>query len=172
MKRILLMSAMTLSLALLSTQAQAQDAPLNSNITSGKEVTMTTQIIKSGTIPSAKGPDDYFTGTARIDNMFTAPEPSQVSTALVTFEPKARTAWHTHPYGQTLLVVSGNGWVQTEGEERKDIGAGDIVYFPPNVKHWHGATDTTALMHYAIQESKEGSPVTWMEHVEDKDYNE
>ena len=129
------------------------------------------EIKKIGSQPSAKGPEEYFTGTVRIDPLINPPEPSRVSMALVTFEPGARTAWHTHPFGQTLIVTAGAGWTQKEGEERQDIRQGDVVYFYPNEKHWHGATATTAMSHIAIQEKLNGSPVEWMEKVTDEDYN-
>jgi quercetin dioxygenase-like cupin family protein len=129
------------------------------------------EIKRSGTQPSGKGPAEYFTGSVRIDPLMSPPEPSQVAMALVTFEPGARTAWHTHPFGQTLIVTAGFGWVQREGEARQEIRQGDVVYFFPGEKHWHGATDTTAMSHIAIQEKLDGSPVEWMEHVTDEQYN-
>ncbi|MFV0322711.1 MAG: cupin domain-containing protein [Alphaproteobacteria bacterium] len=128
------------------------------------------KIIKIGSVSSAKGLSDYFTGSVRIDNAFTPPEPARVSFAHVTFEPNARTAWHTHPYGQTIIITFGKGWVQKEDEPRQEVTAGDMVYFEPNERHWHGATDSTAMSHYAIQESKGGLPVTWQEHVNEQDY--
>jgi len=117
-----------------------------------------------------KGPAEWFTGTVRIDPLFPEAEPSRVSGALVTFEPGARTAWHTHPLGQRLIVISGCGWVQCWGGAKREIRAGDVVVCPPGEKHWHGATPTTAMTHIAIQESLNGSPVTWMEHVTDEEY--
>src|ERR1700761_7932249 len=113
-------------------------------------------IKRSGSQPSGKGPADWFTGTVRVDPLLNPPEPARVSGALVTFEPGARTAWHTHPLGQTLIVVSGLGWAQKEGESREDIRPGDIVWFAPGEKHWHGATSTTAMTHIAIGEKLEG----------------
>ena len=127
-------------------------------------------VIRSGSQPSQKGPADWFTGEVRIDPLNAAPEPSRVSCAQVTFEPGARTAWHTHPLGQTLLVTSGVGWHCCEGEPVEEIRAGDVVWCPPQKPHWHGATPTTAMTHIAIQESLNGSPVTWMEKVSDEDY--
>ena len=127
-------------------------------------------IKRSGEQPSTKGPSDYFTGTVRIDPLFSPPEPAQVSGALVTFEPGARTAWHTHPLGQTLIVTAGCGWVQREGGPIKEIRPGDVIWFPQGEKHWHGATATTAMSHIAIQEKLDGSPVDWMEHVKDEQY--
>lgn len=129
-------------------------------------------IIRSGSQPSGKGPAEYFTGAVRIDPLNSPPEPARVAMALVTFEPGARTAWHTHPLGQTLIVTAGSGWVQREGDARQDIHPGDVVYFPPGEKHWHGATATTAMSHIAIQEKLNGSPVDWMEQVTDTQYNQ
>lgn len=128
------------------------------------------QIIRIGSQPSAKGPEDYFTGTVRIDPLFNPPDPARVAMAHVTFEPGARTAWHTHPLGQTLIVTSGTGWVQREGAERQEIYPGDVIYFEPNEKHWHGATATNAMSHIAIQEKLNGSPVDWLEQVSEDDY--
>jgi quercetin dioxygenase-like cupin family protein len=127
-------------------------------------------IKKVGTQASAKGPADWFTGTVRIDPMFQAPDPALVSGASVTFEPGARTAWHTHPLGQTLFVTSGSGWVQREGGLIEAIHPGDVVWFEPGEKHWHGATPTTAMTHIAIQEKLDGKVVDWMEHVTDEQY--
>ncbi|HCI45995.1 MAG TPA: cupin domain-containing protein [Rhodospirillaceae bacterium] len=128
------------------------------------------KIIRSGTNPSAPGPDDYFTGTVRIDPLFAAEEPGRTSGAHVTFEPGARTAWHTHPAGQTLIVTFGRGRVQREDGPIEEISQGDVVWFPAGEKHWHGAQPDTAMSHIAIQESIDGSPVTWLEQVSDEDY--
>jgi quercetin dioxygenase-like cupin family protein len=128
------------------------------------------QIKRSGSQPSAKGPADYFTGRVRVDPLFDPPEPARVRGAHVTFEPGARTAWHTHPLGQTLIVTSGLGWVQRWGSAVEEIRPGDVVWFEPGEKHWHGATATTAMSHIAIQEALNGSPVDWMEHVTDEQY--
>ncbi len=128
------------------------------------------EITRSGSKPSAPGPADYFTGTVRIDAPFQGTEPARVGGATVTFEPGARTAWHKHPLGQTLIVISGLGWVMREGGSKEDIHPGDIIWFAPGEKHWHGATDRTAMTHIAIAESENGSPVTWMEKVSDEDY--
>jgi quercetin dioxygenase-like cupin family protein len=128
------------------------------------------QIQRSGEKPSAKGPADYFTGTVRIDPLFSPPDPARVSGALVTFEPGARTAWHTHPLGQTLIVTSGLGRIQREGGPIEEIRPGDVIWFEPGEKHWHGATATTAMSHIAIQEKLNGSPVDWLEHVTDAKY--
>jgi quercetin dioxygenase-like cupin family protein len=128
-------------------------------------------IRRSGAQPSTKGPEDYFTGTVRIDPLMNPPEPARVAGASVTFEPGARTAWHTHPLGQTLIVTSGRGRVQREGGPIEEIFPGDVVWFEPGEKHWHGASPTAAMTHIAIQEKQGGSPVTWLEKVTDAQYN-
>jgi len=128
------------------------------------------KITKAGTAASVKGSADWFTGTVRIDAPFQATEPARVGGATVTFEPGARTAWHTHPLGQTLIVTAGLGWIQREGGPVEEIRPGDIVWFEPGERHWHGATDRTAMTHIAIAEALNGSPVTWQEHVSDADY--
>ena len=127
-------------------------------------------IRRSGSQPSGKGPSDYFTGAVRVDPLFEAPEPARVRGALVTFEPGARTAWHTHPLGQTLIVTSGAGRVQRWDGPMEEIRSGDVVWFPPGEKHWHGASLTAAMSHIAIQEALNGSPVDWMEKVSDQQY--
>ncbi|TXM91326.1 cupin domain-containing protein [Methylobacterium sp. WL103] len=128
------------------------------------------EIKRSGSQPSGRGPDDWFTGTVRIDPLFTAPDPARVSGASVTFEPGARTTWHTHPLGQTLVVTFGRGWVQREGGPVEEIAPGDVVWFEPGERHWHGATATSAMTHIAIQERQDGEAVTWMEPVSDAEY--
>ena len=128
------------------------------------------EITRSGSRPSGKGSQDYFSGTVRIDPLIEAAEPARVRGASVTFEPGARTAWHTHPLGQTLIVTAGCGWAQREGGPIEEIRPGDVVWFAPDEKHWHGATATTAMTHIAIQEALNGSPVTWMEKVGDEQY--
>jgi len=127
-------------------------------------------IKRAGSQASGKGPAEYFTGTVRIDPLFSPPDPARVAGALVTFEPGARTAWHTHPLGQTLIVMTGLGLVQREGGPIEEIRPGDVIWFPPGEKHWHGASATTAMSHIAIQEKLNGSPVDWMEHVTDEQY--
>ena len=127
-------------------------------------------VTRAGSQPSNKGPADWFTGTVRIDPLFTAPTPARAAGAKVTFEPGARTAWHTHPLGQTLIVTDGAGFVQREGGPVEEIRPGDVVWFPPNEKHWHGASATTAMTHIAIQESLDGKVVDWMEKVTDEQY--
>jgi quercetin dioxygenase-like cupin family protein len=129
------------------------------------------EIKRSGSQPSTKGPADWFTGTVRIDPLFQANAPARAAGASVTFEPGARTAWHTHPLGQTLFVMSGCGWAQREGGPIEEIRPGDVVWFRPGEKHWHGATATTAMTHIAIQEALDGKMVDWMEHVTDQQYN-
>src|SRR5438094_10436123 len=128
------------------------------------------EIKRSGSQPSGKGPAEYFIGSVRIDPLFEAPDPARVRGAHVTFEPGARTAWHTHPLGQMLIVTSGLGWVQREGGPIAEIRPGDVVWFAPGEKHWHGATPRTAMSHIASQEALNGKPVDWMEHVTDEQY--
>ena len=127
-------------------------------------------IKRNGSRPSGKGPADYFTGAVRVDMLFQPADPSRVAGAHVTFEPGARTAWHTHPLGQTLIVTSGCGWAQREGGPIEQIQPGDVVWFEPGEKHWHGATATTAMTHIAIQEQLDGKTVDWMEQVSDEQY--
>jgi quercetin dioxygenase-like cupin family protein len=127
-------------------------------------------IQRIGTVPSGRGPTDYFTGTVRVDMLFNAPDPARVVGAHVTFEPCARTAWHTHPLGQTLIVTSGCGRVQREGGPIEEIHPGDVIWFAPGEKHWHGAAPATAMTHIAIQEKLNDSTVTWLEHVTDEQY--
>ena len=127
-------------------------------------------ITRIGSQPSAKGPEDWFTGTVRIDPLFPVHAPARAAGACVTFEPGARTAWHTHPLGQTLIVTAGCGWVQREGGPVEEIHPGDVVWFPPGEKHWHGAKATTALTHIAVQEQLDGKVVQWMEKVTDEQY--
>ena len=126
------------------------------------------EIKRAGSQPSGKGPAEWLTGTVRIDPLHSLPAPARVGMALVTFEPGARTAWHPHPLGQTLIVTAGCGWVQREGGPVEEIRPGDVVWLPPGEKHWHGATPPTAMSHIAIQEKLNGSPVTWMEKVTDE----
>ena len=127
-------------------------------------------ITKSGSQPSAKGPSDWFTGNVRVDPLFSANDARRAASASVTFEPGARTAWHTHPLGQTLLVTSGRGRVQREGGPIMEIHPGDVVWFEPGEKHWHGASPETAMTHIAIQEHIDGKVVDWLEHVTDAQY--
>jgi quercetin dioxygenase-like cupin family protein len=128
------------------------------------------EIRRAGSQPSTRGPAEYFTGQVRLDPLFTAAEPARVACASVTFEPGARTAWHTHPLGQTLVVTAGLGWTQCEGGPIVEIRPGDVIWCPPNHRHWHGASPTTAMTHIAIQEALNGSFISWMERVTDEQY--
>ena len=128
------------------------------------------RITPNGSQPSVKGAAQNFTGTVRVDGLFKGDAPARIGGATVTFEPGARTAWHTHPLGQTLIVTAGFGWAQREGGPIEDIRPGDVIWFSPGEKHWHGATPTTAMTHIAIQEKLNGSPVDWLEHVRDEQY--
>jgi quercetin dioxygenase-like cupin family protein len=128
------------------------------------------ELKRAGSQPSQKGPAEYFTGTVRLDPLLTAAAPSRLVCASVTFEPGARTAWHTHPLGQTLIVTSGCGWTQCEGGPRYEIRPGDVIWCPPNHRHWHGATASTAMTHIAILEGLDGRFVEWQEHVTDEEY--
>ena len=130
------------------------------------------EIKRAGSQPSVKGPADWFTGTVRIDPLFLqANAPSNATGAVVTFEPGARTAWHSHPLGQILVVTAGCGVVRHEGGPIEEIRPGDVVWFPPGEKHWHGAAPNTAMTHIAVQESLDGNNVTWLEHVSDEQYS-
>jgi quercetin dioxygenase-like cupin family protein len=128
------------------------------------------EIKRVGSQPSTQGPADWFTGNVRIDPLIQAPDPARVQGASVTFEPGARTAWHTHPLGQTLIVTAGCGWAQREGGPVEEIRPGDVVWISPGEKHWHGATSTTGMTHIALQEKQNGKAVDWMEHVSDDHY--
>jgi quercetin dioxygenase-like cupin family protein len=130
----------------------------------------TMDIKRNGSRPSTKGPEAYFTGAVRVDPVFQVGEPMRLNAGGVTFEPGARTAWHTHPLGQTLIITAGRGWVQTEGGPIEEVRPGDVVWFPPGEKHWHGATPTTAMTHIAVQESLNGKNVDWVEKVGDEQY--
>jgi len=144
-------------------------APAENDLTVGTR-NGTMDIKRNGSRPSGKGPEAWFTGTVRVDPLFQAGEPTRLSGGRVTFEPGARTMWHTHPLGQTLIVTSGLGWVQCEGGQIEEIRPGDVIWFPPGEKHWHGATATTAMTHIAITESLNGKNVEWMEKVSDEQY--
>lgn len=128
------------------------------------------KIFKNGTQDSVRGPEEWFTGSVRIDPQFSKQEATKAAGALVTFEAGARTAWHTHPAGQTLIITSGLGWIQKEGEPIQEVGPGDVVYFEPEEKHWHGAAPHKAMSHIAIQEEVDGQVVTWMEKVSEEQY--
>jgi quercetin dioxygenase-like cupin family protein len=127
-------------------------------------------IKRAGSQPSTRGSQDWFTGTVRIDPLFQPNDSARAAGAAVTFEPGARTAWHTHPLGQTLIVTAGFGWAQREGGPIEEIRPGDVVWFAPGEKHWHGAAPTTAMTHFAIQETQNGKAVDWMEKVTDEQY--
>lgn len=127
-------------------------------------------IKRIGSQPSGRGPPDWFTGTVRIDPLFKASDPARVAGASVTFEPGARTAWHTHPLGQSLIVTAGCGWAQRQGGTIEEIKPGDVVWFPPGEKHWHGAAPTTAMTHIAVTEFLNSKNVDWMEKVSDEQY--
>ena len=129
------------------------------------------EIKRVGSQPSAKVSSEWFTGTVRVDLLFEAPDPARASGASVTFEPGSRTAWHTHPLGQTLIVMAGCGWAQRDGGPIEEIRPGDVVWFSPGEKHWHGATQAIAMTHVAIQEKKDGKVVDWMEKVSDEQYH-
>jgi len=127
-------------------------------------------ISRSGTRATRSGPGEYFTGTVRIEPLVDAAEPARIMAASVTFEPGARTAWHTHPLGQTLIVMAGRGWIQRLGGAIEEINVGDVVWFPPGEKHWHGATATTGMTHIAIVEKLNGKSAEWMEQVTEEQY--
>jgi quercetin dioxygenase-like cupin family protein len=128
------------------------------------------EIKRAGSQPSTKGPADWFTGTVRIDPLIQTTAPARVAGASVTFEPGARTAWHTHPLGQTLIVTAGSGWAQREGGPVEEIRPGDVIWFSPGEKHWHGATPTTAMTHIAVHENFDGKAVDWLEKVTEQQY--
>ncbi len=134
------------------------------------DATRSIAVVHGGTQPSVVGAAQRFTGQVRIDPLFQATTPSRLSGGQVTFEPGARTAWHMHPLGQTLLVTSGKGWVQAWSQQRQEIAAGDVVSIPAGVKHWHGATNTTGMTHIALQESLDGKNVDWLEQVTDEQF--
>ncbi|HEN3615981.1 TPA: cupin domain-containing protein [Yersinia enterocolitica] len=165
-------SAAMLITVMASASAMADNNPSSQDV-DNKAVTEKVSISKNGSRPWLKGPEQNFTGTVRVEPLFTQPQsPVRTTVGQVNFEPGARSAWHTHPFGQTLVITSGSGWTQEWGGERKTIHAGDIIHCPPGVKHWHGATATTGMTHLAIQEgTPEGKNVEWMEKVTDQQYN-
>jgi quercetin dioxygenase-like cupin family protein len=128
------------------------------------------EITRSGSVPPTNGPADWFTGPVRITPLFQPKDPARAAASSVTFEPGARTAWHTHPLGQTLIVTAGIGWVQREGGSIEEIRPGDVVWIPPGMRHWHGASPTAAMTHIAIHEQLNGKVVEWMEKVSDEQY--
>lgn len=172
MKRLAALAIVASVLASLSVHANQTDvSPAPSATPSAPgEAGGAMRITRVGAQPSAKGPADYFTGSVRVDPLFPATAPSRTSGGSVTFEPGARTAWHTHPLGQTLVVAAGVGWVQQWGGPVEEIRPGDVVWVPPGVKHWHGATPTTGMVHIAITDHLDGRVADWMEKVADEQY--
>lgn len=169
-----LLAAMVMVFSLLAsgaTFAQAGSSSASDAIqTRSLQGSQTIKVTRSGSQPPCKGPAEHFTGSASIDRLFTENTPSHTSAASVVFEPGARTAWHSHPLGQTLIVTAGRGWVQQWGGQVQEIRQGDIVWIPPGLKHWHGATASTSMTHIGIQESLDGKTVEWMEKVNDQQY--
>ncbi len=170
-----LLPTTTLSLcliALAAAQASQPGAPSGANASQAapRQVAQGIVLTRSGSQPSAKGAAEYFTGTVRIDAPFQAGAPARVGGGTVTFEPGARSAWHTHPLGQTLIVTAGGGLVQQWGSPAQEMRPGDVVWIPPGVKHWHGASPTTGMTHIAINEALDGKAVDWMEKVTDEQY--
>lgn len=166
-RRAFLLTAGLTAALILAAYARIPSAS-RANMKSTSSMNMT--ITRNGSQSSGKGPAEWFTGTVRIDPLFQPKDSTRAAAASVTFEPGARTAWHTHPLGQTLIVTAGCGRVQVEGGPIEEIRPGDVVWFPPGVKHWHGAAPTTALTHIAIQEQLDGKVVDWLEHVTDAQY--
>jgi len=164
------MSLFLLALASIRANETRAASESGSPPVASREDSQTISITRSGSQPSVEGPAEYFTGSVRVDPLFQPKNLSRTSGALVTFEPNARTAWHTHPFGQILIVTAGSGRVQQWGGQIQDIRQGDVVWIPPGVKHWHGATATTAMTHIAIQEYLDGKAVDWMEKVSDEQY--
>lgn len=159
-----------LAIAIASSSLLASVSPVEQAQAPSSNNAQTVEVRRNGSQPSTKGPAENFTGSVRIDPLFEAREPARASGARVTFEPGARTAWHTHPLGQTLIVTAGSGYVQQQGRPIQEIRPGDVVQIPPRVKHWHGATATTAMTHIALQEELNGKNVDWMEQVSDEQY--
>jgi quercetin dioxygenase-like cupin family protein len=160
----------TLAVLVTVTATMSSPAPLRDHDTTTTRQEQPVEITRAGSQPSARGPSEWFTGTVRIDPVFPVKDPSRSAGNNVTFEPGARTAWHTHPLGQTLIVLSGRGRVQREGGPIEEIHPGDVVWIPPHTRHWHGASPETAMQHLAIQEYLDGKPVEWLEHVTDAQY--
>ena len=167
LSRLVFLKAMSVAVVALPTLLRAQPATRTSQI---QESAMEIEITRNGSKSSVQGPADWFTGTTRLEPLFDPNESARAGAARVSFEPGARTAWHTHPLGQRLVVTSGVGWVQGEGGPVQEIRPGDVVWFPPGLRHWHGATPTTAMSHIAIQEQLNGKVVDWMEKVSDEQY--
>lgn len=149
---------------------EARGLPLGETSSPDTQGSTTLDIVRHGSTPAQPGPAEYFTGTVRIASRFQRSDPARVGGAIVSFEPGARTAWHTHPLGQTLIVTAGQGWIQREGGPVEEIRPGDVVWIPPGEKHWHGATATSAMTHVAVAEALDGRSVDWLEHVTDEQY--
>ena len=161
----------SLSLLVLAvSQAQTGAMQAVAAPTASAQASHSIKITRSGSQQPSKGPAEYFTGSVQIEPLFPAHDPSRASGGKVTFEPGARSAWHTHPLGQTLIVTDGTGWIQQWGGPIKEIRKGDVAWIPPGVKHWHGATPNTAMTHVAIQEQLDGKAVVWMEKVTEEQY--
>ena len=153
-------------LLILSSRSGGQQLPGTSSEPGGR-----TMVISPATArPATVGASATFTGSVQVTPLFQPTAPSRVGGASVTFQPGARSAWHTHPLGQTLIVTAGTGWIQQEGGDKREIRAGDVIWTPPGIKHWHGATPTSTLSHLAIHEAQDGTPVTWLEHVSEAQY--
>jgi len=169
-----LLAATTTSLCLLSSAPAYADEATSSQSAARPgasiEHSQSMTITRKGTQPAVKGSAQYFTGSVRIDPLFQPKDPARTAGAYVTFEPGARSAWHTHPLGQILIVTAGSGWVQQDGGEKQEIKSGDVIWTPPGVKHWHGATATTAMTHISITEQLDGKNVEWMDKVSDDQY--
>lgn len=169
--KVLAATLISLSLfASAASQAQTGAAQADASPTASAQDSRSIKITRSGSQQPSKGPAEHFTGSVQIEPLFPAHDPSHASGVKVTFEPGARTAWHTHPLGQALIVTAGCGWVQREGGPIEEIRPGDAVWFSPGEKHWHGAAPTTAMTHIAIQKKLDGKVVDWMEHVSDDQY--
>lgn len=158
------------STGLLTTLALTGAARLRGETSASTQPDTMMKITRNGSLPAMKGPADWFTGDTRVDPLFSPESPARAGAASVAFDPGARTAWHTHPLGQTLIVTAGVGRVQCEGGPIEEIRPGDVIWFPPGVRHWHGASPTTGMTHIAIQEALDGKVVEWLEHVTDAEY--
>src|SRR5258708_8715335 len=159
---------MRIAIAMATTLVISTSVPAEADEVGGRTIV----VARAGSQPSIKGPTDNFTGSVRVDQLFPATPPSTVSGGLVTFEPRARSAWHTHPLGQTLVITSGLGWVKDWNGQKREMKAGDVVWIPPGVKHWHGASPAAGVSHLAIQQAVDGKNVQWMEKVSDGQYAE
>jgi quercetin dioxygenase-like cupin family protein len=164
------LALMVLPLSLIACASEQQQPDAQPQTRAIEPVSTQMEVSRSNARRSARGPADWFTGDVTLTPLFDPKGPSQVGAARVRFEPRARTAWHKHPLGQRLVVLEGIGWTQVEGGPIETIRAGDVVWCPPDVRHWHGATPNTAMTHMAIQEAQNGSPVTWLEHVTEEQY--